>query len=114
MDALIGPLVGLLGYLGQSGAASGALALLAKVAPKLATSSAVGAAIKVVESILPAIPAGIELVKEEIPVIRGVIATLRGKSATTKSQMDQLDEFDARCDGILDRAIAKAEAEDRE
>lgn len=112
MDGIIGPLVGLLGYLGTSGAASGALALLAKVAPTLATSGAVAQAIKIVEGILPAIPGAIQLAKEEIPVIKGIVATLRGNSATTRLQMDDLDAFDARCDAALDAAIAKAEAED--
>lgn len=90
---------------------SAGLALLSQVAPLLGTSTAVGSAIKFLGAVLPP---GVELVKNEIPVVKGIIATLRGKKATTSAQMDDLDALDARCDAILDAAIKAAEASDAE
>src|SRR6185369_10713201 len=86
-----------------------AIALLSQVAPSLAGSGAIGTAIKLVTAILP--PA-ITLVKGEIPVIKGIIATLRGNRSVTSAQMDELDKLDAQCDAALDAAIKKAEDED--
>lgn len=88
---------------------SAGLALLTQAAPLLSTSSAVGSAINFISAILPV---GINLVKQEIPVVKGLIATLRGNKAVTAEQMVELDALDAQCDAILDAAIAKAEAED--
>lgn len=88
---------------------SAGLALLTQIVPTLGTSTAVGAAIKFLGAVLPPV---IDLAKNEIPVIKGLIATLRGNKAVTVEQMADLDALDARCDAILDAAIAKAEADD--
>lgn len=89
---------------------SAGLALLSTTAPLLTTSSAVGTAIQFITTVLP--PA-IQLAKDEIPVIKGVIASLRGNGSTTRAQMDELDALDALCDARLDAAIARAEAADK-
>lgn len=85
------------------------VALLAQVVPTISGSAAVGTAIKFVTELLP--PA-IQLAKGEVPVIKGIIATLRSNGSTTVDQMNDLDALDAQCDAVLDAAIAKAEAED--
>lgn len=85
------------------------LALLAQIAPGLSGVGAIGSAIKFLAAIIP--PA-VTLVKGEIPVIKGIIATLRGNKSVTAEQMAELDALDAQCDAILDTAIANAEAED--
>jgi DNA/RNA endonuclease YhcR with UshA esterase domain len=85
------------------------IALLSQLVPGLTGSAAVGSAIKFLAAIIP--PA-ITLVKGEIPVIKGLIATLRGNKDVTVEQMAELDALDAQCDGVLDNAINKAEAAD--
>lgn len=110
MDGIITALVGLLSQIGPGTIVnSGIVSLLAKVAPSIATSGGVAEAIKIIAAV---VPAGLRLAREEIPVIKSIIATLRGNSATTKQQMDELDAFDAQCDAALDAAIDAAEAED--
>lgn len=88
---------------------SAGLALLAQVAPSLTASTAIGSAIKFVGAVL--VP-GVQLAREEIPVIKGIISTLRGNKTVTAEQMAELDALDERCDAVLDAAISKAEAED--
>jgi hypothetical protein len=108
MEAIISAVGLFLGQIGPSLSASGILALLAQVAPSLATGT-VGTAIKIIGTILP--PA-VELAQNEIPIIKSIIATLKGNSSITKSQMDELDALDARCDALLDAALDKADADD--
>lgn len=88
---------------------SAAVAMLSASAPLLAGAGPVGAAISLVAAILP--PA-INLAKNEIPVIKGIIATLRGNKTVTAEQMADLDKLDAQCDAVLDAAIKKAEDDD--
>ncbi len=88
---------------------SAAVALLGSAAPFLTGTSAIGSAINLIATILP--PA-IQLATDEIPVIKGVIATLRGNKSITEQQMNDLDALDAQCDARLDAAIAKAEGDD--
>jgi hypothetical protein len=90
---------------------SAGIALLAQVAPLLSSASSVGSAISFISSIL--VPA-VTLAKDEIPVIKGVISTLRGNGSVTEQQMNDLDALDAQCDTLLDAAIAKAEAADNQ
>lgn len=85
------------------------LKLLSAAAPFLVGAGPVGAAISFLVAIAP--PA-VELAKAEIPVIKSIIATLRGNKSITQAQMDDLDKLDAQCDAALDAAIAKAEADD--
>lgn len=85
------------------------LALLTQAAPLLSTSSAVGAAINWIATLLP--PA-VKLAQAEIPVVKSIIATLRGNGAVTADQMAQLDALDAQCDAALDVEIKSAEDED--
>ncbi len=88
---------------------SAGLALLSSTAPLLSTTSQIGSAIKFVSSVLP--PA-IQLAQDEIPIIKGIIADLRGNKSITAAQLAELDTLDAQCDARLDAAIKKAEAED--
>lgn len=85
------------------------LTLLSTTAPFLSGAGPIGAAISFLATILP--PA-VKLVQAEIPVVKSIIATLRGNKSITVDQMAQLDALDARCDAALDAAIDKAEAED--
>lgn len=85
------------------------LAFLAEIAPSITSSTAITSAIKFISAVL--VP-GIELAKEEIPVVKAIIATLTGNKTTTVDQMAQLDALDAQCDAALDAAIASAEAAD--
>lgn len=93
----------------EAAAISAAIALLGQVAPSLTATTAIASAIKFVSTVL--VP-GIKLAKDEVPVIKGIIATLRGNKTVTAEQMAELDQLDARCDAVLDSAIEKAEAED--
>ena len=108
MEAIIAALLQLLSSLGPTLAPSGVLALLAQVAPSLATGS-IGAAIKLVGAL---IGPGIALAKDELPIIKSIIADLKGNKSTTAAQMDELDTFDAQCDARFDVALAAAQAED--
>lgn len=85
------------------------ISLLSQLVPGLTGATAVGSAIKFLATIIP--PA-VELVKTEIPVIKGIIATLRGNKSVTAEQMAELDALDAQCDAALDAAITKAESDD--
>jgi len=85
------------------------LSLLSQVAPMLSGTGAVATAIQFLSAVLP--PA-VKLVQVEIPVVKGIIATLRGNKSVTAEQMAELDKLDAQCDAILDAAIDKAERED--
>ncbi len=85
------------------------LQLLSTAAPLLVGAGPVGAAISFLTAILP--PA-IKLVQSEIPVVKGIIATLSGNESITADQMTQLDALDAQCDAALDTAIANAEPGD--
>lgn len=89
---------------------SAGLALLAEIAPSLTSSTAISSAIKFISGVL--VP-GIELAKEEIPVVKAIIVTLTGNKTTTADQMAQLDALDAQCDAVLDAAIATAENADK-
>lgn len=112
MQSVLAAITGLLALVGPTvSAGSGILALLAKVVPSLGSASAVGKAIEVLTTI---VPAGIKLAQDEYPIIKAIIADLRGNGATTKEQMDTLDAFDAQCDKVFDVALAKAETEDKE
>lgn len=113
MEAIIAAAAALLGQVAAGPAASGVVALLSTVAPSIATSGAVGAAVKLIASIVPAVPTAVTLAKNEIAVVKSVIASLRSNSATTKEQMDELDAFDASCDAIFDAALDRAEAADK-
>lgn len=88
---------------------SSLIALLAQIAPTLATGS-IGVALKLIGSIL--VP-GIALAKDELPLIRSIIADLKGNKNITATQLDELDAFDAQCDARFDAALAAAEAEDK-
>lgn len=85
------------------------LGLLTSAAGSLSGTTAVGAAIKFIGTILP--PA-VELAQAEIPVIKGIIATLRGNKSVTAEQIADLDALDAQCDAALDAAIDAAEKAD--
>jgi len=89
---------------------SAVLAPLAQTAPYLTGSTAIGSAIKFISTVL--VP-GIQLAKDEIPIVQGIIKTLTGNKSTTVVQMGELDLLNARCDAILDAAISDAEAADR-
>lgn len=109
MEGIIASLGVLLSQIGPSNAAvSGILSLLSTVAPSLSTGG-VGTAIKIISAVLP--PA-FQLAQNEIPVVKSLIATLKGNPSTTKSQMDDLHAQDARCDALLDAALDKADADD--
>lgn len=85
------------------------LALLTQFAPTIAGAGGIGQVINVIAAILP--PA-FQLAKEEIPVIKSLIADIKGNSASTADQLAELDLLDARCDAIFDDALKSAEAED--
>lgn len=85
------------------------LTLLSTVAPFLAGAGPIGVAISFLAAVLPPV---IKLGQAEIPVVKSIIATLRGNKTVTADQMAQLDALDAQCDAALDAAIAKAESED--
>lgn len=85
------------------------LKLLSAAAPFLVGAGPVGAAISFLTAIIP--PA-INLAKAEIPLIKSIIADIRGNKTVTSEQMAELDALDAQCDAVLDAAIEKAEAED--
>lgn len=110
MEAILTTAVMLLSQVAPSLASTGIVSLLVKIAPALSTAGAVGSAIKLVGDLLSPT---ISLARDEIPVIQDLIETLRGNSATTSAQMDELDVLDAKADARLDAAIAKAEAEDK-
>lgn len=86
-----------------------AAAYLAQSVPFLTTSPAIGSAIRLAASLLP--PA-IKLVKDEVPVIKAALATIRGNALTTKEQLDEIDALDAQCDAAFDDALARAESDD--
>lgn len=88
---------------------SSGLMLLSQIAPSLTGNAAIVSAIKFLSAVL--VP-GIKLINDEIPVVKGIIETLRGNKAVTADQMAELDKLDERCDAILDESLKAAEAED--
>lgn len=85
------------------------LALIPDVVGLVPATGTVGKIITILSAIMP--PA-IQLARDEIPVVKGIITTLRGTSAVTPEQLDELDKLDAICDAAFDAALAAAEAED--
>lgn len=85
------------------------LALLSEIAPAASSVSLIG---KIIDSLTALLPAVVQEAKDLAPTIKNVIVTLRGNSATTPEQLDQLDTIEAKLDADFDAAATAAQAED--
>lgn len=72
-----------------------------------------GAAVAPILAILTqVVPVAIKEAQDVTPIIKDIIATLKGNPAATADQLDALDVMEAKLDADFDAAAAVAEAED--
>lgn len=72
-----------------------------------------GAGIAPIITILEqAVPVAVKEYQDLKPIVKDIIATLKGNPAATVEQIDALDAMEAKLDADFDAAAAAAEAED--
>ena len=86
------------------------LSLLTTLGPSLGGSSVIIG--QVIAALTTLIPAVIQEAKDLLPMVKSIIATLKGDSAATQAQLDALDALDKQVDDAFDAAAAAAQAED--
>lgn len=85
------------------------LALLAEIAPAINATSSIA---KIIDTLTALLPALAKEVSDLYPIVKNVIATLKGNAAVTPEQLDSLDQIEAKIDADYDAASAAAKAED--
>lgn len=67
---------------------------------------------KVITALIDLIPAIVQEVSDLLPIVKNIIATMRGSSVVTADQLDQLDTLEKQIDDAFDAAAAKAAQEE--
>lgn len=86
------------------------LSLLTALGPSIGGSSAI--ITEVISALTTLIPVVIQEAQDLLPMVKSIIATLKGDSAATQAQLDALDALDKQVDDAFDAAAAAAQAED--
>ena len=81
------------------------LTLLAQLAGGLSDANAIASLIATLENI---IAAGVEEIQAVAPMIKNIIAALKGNGAITADQMTQLEALDAATDQAFEAAATAA------
>lgn len=90
---------------------SALLSLLQAVMPTLGVASS-GTIQNIIGALIQLIPLAVKEYQDVLPMIKNIIAALKGNNEVTTEQLDQLDEMEAQLDAAFDAAAAKAQAED--
>ncbi len=73
--------------------------------PNLGSTSVAAKVITLLEQIIPVV---IKEAQDLIPIIKNIIASLRGSGVVTPEQLDQLDAAEAKLDADFDTAAGNA------
>lgn len=87
------------------------LTLLNAILPTLTVASS-GTIQNIISALITLIPLAAKEYQDVLPMIRNIVAALKGNSEVTPEQLDQLDEMEAQLDAAFDAAAQAAQAED--
>jgi hypothetical protein len=90
-----------------------AIAALLEMLQLIAPGATADLIVKIVTVLEAWIPIIIKEATDLTPIVKNVIAALRGNGTITTEQLDQLDTMEATLDAAFDKAISDAEAADK-
>ncbi len=88
--------------------AQAVIVLINMIAPG-ATGSLIA---KIIDALVTLVPIVVKEARDLAPMVKNIIAALRGNGEVSTEQLDQLDAMESQIDAAFDASDAKAQAED--
>ena len=85
------------------------VSLLASIAPLVTNNGSIA---KIIQTLTDLIPLIVKEISDIVPMVKNIIAALKGNPEVTQEQIDSLDQMSAKLDAEFDAAAAAAQAED--